>query len=138
MIKNISTGGGITVSFNSARTDTNQTASSSPRSINPVPSVQFTQPFWRNRRVDQTRGNIKLVNLDLKTNDSKFKQSVTNTIASIQGLYWDLVGAIRDYEIKRKSVELAHDYGGTEQNQARDRHRRSHQRHRSSGDPGQP
>jgi outer membrane protein TolC len=107
MVKNISTGGGIAVSFNSARTDTTQTASIFTPQYQSSATVQFTQPLWRNRRVDQTRGNIKLVNLDLKTNDSKFRQSVTNTIASIQGLYWDLVGAIRDYEIKRKSVELA-------------------------------
>jgi len=107
MVKNIPTGGGITVTFNSARTDTNQTASLFTPQFQSSATVQFTQPLWRNRRLDQTRGNIKLVNLDVKTNDSKFKQSVTNTIASIQGLYWDLVGAIRDYQIRRQSVELA-------------------------------
>ena len=107
MVKNIPSGGGITVNFNSSRTDTNQVATLFTPQYGGQALIQFTQPLWRNRRVDQTRGNIKLVNLDLKTNDSKFNQSVTNTIASIQGLYWDLVGAIRDYEIKRKSVELA-------------------------------
>jgi len=39
--------------------------------------------------------------------DSQFKQTVTSTIANIQSMYWDLVGAIRDYEIKRNSVNLA-------------------------------
>ena len=105
--KNLSTGGGITVYFNSSRTDTNQVATLFTPQYGGFASLSYTQPLWRNRRLDQTRGNIKLVNLDVKTNDSKFKQSVTITIASIQGLYWDLVGAIRDYEIKRKSVELA-------------------------------
>ena len=69
--------------------------------------MQFTQPLRRNFRTDQIRSNIKLVNLDLKTNDSQFKQKVVDTIARIQGLYWDLVGTIRDYEIKRESVKLA-------------------------------
>jgi outer membrane protein len=32
---------------------------------------------------------------------------VTNTIASVQQLYWDLVNAIQDYEIQRESVTLA-------------------------------
>jgi outer membrane protein TolC len=103
----IPTGGGITALFNSSRTDTNQTASLFTPQFQANTQLQFTQPLWRNRRTDQTRGNIKIVNLDLKTNDSKFKQGVTSTIASIQSLYWDLVGAIRDYEIKRQSVELA-------------------------------
>jgi len=105
--QNVPTGGGFTANFNSSRSDTNQLASLFTPQFQSSTQLQFTQPLLRNRKLDQTRGNIKLVNLDLKTNDSKFKQGVTNTIASIQGLYWDLVGAIRDYEIKRQSVELA-------------------------------
>ncbi len=62
--------------------------------------------MWRNLRIDSTRGNIKLVNLDLESTDSKFKQKVTETIANIQQQYWDLVSAIRDYDIKRNSVKL--------------------------------
>ena len=69
-------------------------------------TVQFTQPLWRNLRIDSTRGNIKIVNLDLESTDSKFKQKVTETIANIQQQYWDLVSAIRDYDIKRNSVKL--------------------------------
>ncbi len=107
MTKNIPTGGGFTLNFNSGRTDTNQTASLFTPQYQSSLQLQVTQPLWRNRSVDQTRSNIKLYNLDVKSNDSKFRQSVTATIASIHSLYWDLVGAIRDYEIKRKSVELA-------------------------------
>jgi len=105
--QNVTSGGGFTVNFNSRRSDTNQLAALFTPQYSVASSIQFTQPLWRNRRIDQTRSNIQLTNLDLKTNDSKFKQSVTNTIASIQSLYWDLVGAIRDYDIKRQSVELA-------------------------------
>ena len=105
--QNVPTGGGFAVNFNSSRNDTNQLFSLFTPQFSSSASIQFTQPLWRNRRIDQTRSNIKLTNLDLKTNDSKFKQSVTNTIGSIQSLYWDLVGAIRDYQIKRQSVELA-------------------------------
>jgi outer membrane protein TolC len=105
--QNVPTGGGFTATFNSSRTDTNQTAVLFTPQFQGNAQVQFTQPLRRNFRVDQARSSIKLVNLDLKTNDSKFKQSVTSTIASIQGLYWDLVGAIRNYDIKRQSVELA-------------------------------
>ena len=61
----------------------------------------------RNLRIDQNRGQIKLANLDLKTSDSQFKAKVVDIIANIQGQYWDLAGAIRDYEIKRESVRLA-------------------------------
>ncbi|MBZ5496397.1 MAG: TolC family protein [Acidobacteriia bacterium] len=107
MVKNLPTGGGITATFNSSRSDTNQLATLFTPQFQSSASVQFTQPLRRNFRTDQTRGTIKLANLDLKTNDSKFKQSVTTTIASIQNLYWDLVYAIRNYNILRESMELA-------------------------------
>ncbi len=107
MVKNLPLGGGVTANFNSARSDTNQLATLFTPQFQSSVLVQFTQPLWRNFRLDLTRGTIKLANLDLKTNDSKFKQSVTTTIASIQSLYWDLVYAIRNYNILRESVDLA-------------------------------
>jgi outer membrane protein len=103
----VPTGGYATAFFNSTRTDTNQTASLFTPQLQSSVQLQFTQPLWRNRLTDQTRTNIRLSNLDLKSNDSQFKQNVTTTIASIQSAYWDLVGAIRNYDIVRQSVGLA-------------------------------
>ncbi len=113
----VPTGGFATAIFNSSRTETNQTASLFPTLFTSTAQLQFTQPLLRNRRTDQARTNIKLANLDLKTNDSQFKQNVTNTIASIQSAYWDLVGAIRTYDIVNQSVDLAK--LTVEQNQAK-------------------
>lgn len=105
--QNIPTGGGITGTYNNNRNDTNQQfALFSPQYASSL-NLQLTQPLNRNRRIDQIRGAIRLANLDSKINDSQFKQTVTTTIAAIQGMYWDLVGAIRDFEIKRDSVKLA-------------------------------
>ena len=106
-VQNIPTGGTITAIFNSSRSDTNQLAALFTPQFQALSQVQVTQPLFRNFRIDQTRSNIRLYNLDIKTNDSKFKQGVTNTVASIQSLYWDLVGGIRNFDIKRQSVELA-------------------------------
>ncbi len=105
--QNVPTGGGIVGTYNNSRSDTNQQfALFSPQYASSL-SVQFTQPLNRNRRIDQIRATIRLANLDTKINDSQFNQTVTTTIATIQGMYWDLVGAIRDFEIKRDSVKLA-------------------------------
>ena len=105
--QNLKTGGGILASYNSSRSDTNQAFALFSPQYNASAAVQFIQPLRRNLRIDQYRGTIKLANLDLKTNDSQFRQKVTDTIAIIQARYWDLVGAIHDYEIKRESVKLA-------------------------------
>ncbi|HTY61919.1 MAG TPA: TolC family protein, partial [Acidobacteriota bacterium] len=105
--QNVSTGGAIVASLNSNRTDTNQVFALFSPQYNTTSSIQFTQPLLRNRQIDQNRGTIKLANLDLKINDTQFKLTVTNTIATIQGVYWDLAYAIRNYNIVRESVKLA-------------------------------
>jgi outer membrane protein len=107
MTQYVPTGGGFTVQVNSSRSDTNQLTTLFTPQFQAGTTIQFTQPLWRNMHIDSARSNIKLTNLDLRSNDSKFKQNVTSTIASIQALYWDLVGAIRIYEIRRQSMELA-------------------------------
>jgi outer membrane protein len=103
----IKTGGTIQANWNSSRSDNNTTFSLFTPQYSGAATVTFTQPLRRNFRIDQTRANIKLVNLDLKTSDSQFKKTVTDTISNIQSQYWDLVSAVRDYEIKRNSVRLA-------------------------------
>ena len=105
--QSLATGGGIVASYNSSRSDTNQKfALFSPQYATSL-SIEFTQPLNRNRRIDLVRGTIRLANLDTRLNDSQFRQTVSNTVASIQALYWDLIGAIRNFEIRRDSVNLA-------------------------------
>ncbi len=105
--QNLKSGGGIMASYTSSRSDTNQAFALFSPQYNTSATIQFIQPLRRNFRIDQYRGAIKVANLDLKINDSQFRQKVSDTIAGIQGQYWDLVGAIRDYDIKRESVKLA-------------------------------
>ncbi len=105
--QNLKTGAGILANYNSGRSLTNQQYALFGTQYSTSLNFQITQPLRRNLRIDQTRGNIKLANLDTKLNDSQFKQMVTSTVATIQGMYWDLVGAIKDFEIRRDSVKLA-------------------------------
>jgi len=105
--QNVKTGGYFTASYNSSRYASTQSFFLFSPQYNATTTLSFTQPLRRNFRIDQIRGTIKLANLDVKTNDSQFRQKVVDTIANIQGQYWDLVGAIRNYEIKRDAVRFA-------------------------------
>jgi outer membrane protein len=105
--QNLPTGGNFVASLNSNRNETDQAFALFSPQYNASMTYQITQPLWRNRRIDQNRGTIKLANLDLKISDSQFRQTVSNTIATIQGVYWDLVYAIRNYDIARDAVNLA-------------------------------
>ena len=105
--QNVKTGGTFSASFNSNRSDSNIAFYLFNPQFNATTTLTFTQPLLRNLRIDQNRSQIKLANLDLKMSDSQFKGKVVDIISNVQGQYWDLVGAIRDYEIKRESVRLA-------------------------------
>ncbi|PYU89583.1 MAG: hypothetical protein DMG08_20975 [Acidobacteria bacterium] len=106
-VQNIPTGGGFAIDYNTNRSDTTQAFALFTPQYNSSATIRLTQPLFRNFRTDQIRSNIKMANLDTKLNDSQFKQKVVDTITRIQHEYWDLVNAIRDYEIKRESVKLA-------------------------------
>jgi outer membrane protein TolC len=103
----VKTGGSFQAQWNSNRGASNSIASVFNPNYRSSYTIQFTQPLWRNLKIDSNRANIKLANLDLNTNDSQFKQKVTDVISNIQSSYWDLVSAIRNYEIRRNSVKLA-------------------------------
>ncbi len=103
----VKSGGTLQLQWNTSRTESNSNnAVFNPSCQSPL-TLQFTQPLWRNFKIDSNRANIKLANLDLDTSDSQFKQKVTDTISNIQTNYWDLVSAIENYEIRRNSVRLA-------------------------------
>jgi outer membrane protein len=103
----VKTGGSIQAQWNTSRSDNNSTTATFNPQYGATASISFTQPLLKNLRIDSTRSNIKLYNLDLKNTDSQFKQKVTDIVANIQTQYWSLVSAIRDYTIKRDSVQLA-------------------------------
>ena len=103
----VKTGGTLQATWNSSRSESNSTAMVFNPSYQSSFNLQFSQPLWRNLRIDSNRANLKLANLDLTLTDSEFKQKVTDTISNIQTAYWDLVSAIRNYEIRRNSVKLA-------------------------------
>ena len=70
-------------------------------------SLQYTQPLWRNLRIDSQRNQIKVANLNLETNEISFKNQVTTIIAQVQQQYWQLVSSIRNYDIQRNSLYMS-------------------------------
>jgi outer membrane protein len=103
----VKTGGNFQANWNSGRNEYNSNDAIFNPNFSSSLTVQFTQPLLRNLKLDSNRANIKISNLDIKLNDSKFVQRVTDTISNIQSNYWDLVSAIRSYEINRSSMRLA-------------------------------
>lgn len=100
-------GGSVSVSFDQSRgTSQNLFNSLNPQFTSQL-SVEFTQPLFRNRKIDAERRQIRIASKRLDLSDSQFRQRAIEIIASVERAYWDLVFARRDAEIKRESVELA-------------------------------
>jgi outer membrane protein len=103
----LKTGGSFSATWDSSRSESNLKSSVTNPNNTSSWNVQFTQPLWQNLKIDQNRVSIITAKLDLTTSESQFKQKVTDVISNIQSSYWDLVSAIRNYEIRRNSVKLA-------------------------------
>ena len=68
--------------------------------------VRFTQPLFRNRRIDNTRRNLKIARRRLEQTDADFRRQTIDTIAQVQRTYWDLVFALRDQQNRLANLDL--------------------------------
>jgi HAE1 family hydrophobic/amphiphilic exporter-1 len=100
-------GGSVSLSFDQSR----NTSQSLFYSLNPQftsrLAVEFTQPLFRNRKIDAERRQIRIAGKRLDLSDSQLRQRAIEIIAGVERAYWDLAFARRDADIKRESVELA-------------------------------
>ena len=68
--------------------------------------VRFTQPLFRNRKIDNTRRNLKIARRRLEQSDADFRRQTIDTIAEVQRTYWDLVFALRDQQNRVANLDL--------------------------------
>jgi len=100
-------GGSVQAVFDQSRGTTQNLFNSLNPQFTTSLSVEFSQPLFRDRRIDEPRRQIKIAKKRLDLSDSQFRQRAIEIVAKVERAYWDLVFAIRDEEIKRESVELA-------------------------------
>ena len=99
-------GGNYTLTFANSHTNT----SSSFSFINPYYSsnlsLQFTQPLWRNRSIDNSRRSIRIQKKRLEQSDADFRLRTIDVITQVQRAYWDLVFALRDQQNQFDNLNL--------------------------------
>ena len=69
--------------------------------------VSFTQPLFRNRRIDNPRRQIKIQRKRLQQSDADFRRQTIDIISQVQRAYWDLVFALRNQQNQLANVNLA-------------------------------
>jgi len=71
--------------------------------------VSITQPLLRDAGTEVNSSDIKLARNNADIARYQFKDSVLTTLSTMQQTYWDLVFAIEDLDVKRKSLRLTRD-----------------------------
>lgn len=70
-------------------------------------TLQVTQPLLRNLGVDTNLTQIRIAQNNLDSSYLAFYQKLLNVTSEMRKNYWDLVNARENYELQRKSLELA-------------------------------
>lgn len=68
---------------------------------------RYTQPLFRNFRIDNTRRNLRIARRRLEQTDADFRRQTTDVIAQVQRTYWDLVFSLRDQQNRQANLELS-------------------------------
>jgi len=105
--KLLGTGGTVALAFDNNRTSTNNVFSTFNPSFGSSLSASLSQPLLRNFRIDDSRRSLRLAKKNKEISDVQFRQTVINTVASIKQLYYDLIFAMDNLEVARKSLSLA-------------------------------
>jgi len=103
----LKTGGSARIDFTNNRGNTNSVFSTFNPVYNSSLNAQLSQPFLRNFRIDSSRLQLKVAKKNREISDVQFAQIVTNTVATVKDLYYDLLYAIDNLEAQRKSLSLA-------------------------------
>jgi len=100
-------GGNLTVSANNLKNTTNSTTSTLNPAFNTTYSAQFTQPLMRGLRIDTTRQQLIVTNLNQDISEIQLQALIINTVSNVRNAYWDYVFAVQSVDVARRSVALA-------------------------------
>ena len=100
-------GASYAAGFDSARSTTNNFFSNFNPQIQSSLSFTYTQPLFRNFKIDNTREQLQLSQKNLEIADVGVRETVTATSRSVRNAYWELAYQIAALQVARQSLELA-------------------------------
>lgn len=116
--QNIKWGGGsFAVAFNNNRQEQSDAFAIRNPALNTNLTATLVQPLLRNFRIDGTRAQLRITQLNQQISETTVRATVTRTLVNVRNAYWDLVYAIQAAEVAERSLALATKL--VEDNQAR-------------------
>jgi outer membrane protein TolC len=110
-------GGSFAVGWNNNRQEQSDLFATRNPAINSNLNLVYVQPLLRNFRIDGTRAQLKITQLNQEMSETQLRATVVRTVANTRNAYWDLVFAIQAAEVADRSLDLATKL--VEDNQAR-------------------
>jgi outer membrane protein len=103
----VQTGGNLTLGFNNNKRDTNNAFTTFNPVYNSSLTIGLTQPFLKNFKIDSPRNQLRLAKKSREITDVQFRQTIINTVATVKGLYYELIYSIDNLAAAQKSLQLA-------------------------------
>lgn len=100
-------GGTYTVGWNNSRLSTNNLFANFNPSYQTTLTASYTQPLIRGFRVDNTRQQLEVAQINRDISDESVRATVTQTVANVRNAYWDLVFARSAVDVARRALDLA-------------------------------
>ena len=100
-------GGRYQVDWNNNRQATNNIFSSFNPSFRSTFQASYTQPLLRGFRIDSTRQQIQVTQINRDIADIDLRQMMTNTVSSVRHAYWDFVYATQTLAVQQQALALA-------------------------------
>jgi outer membrane protein TolC len=110
-------GGTWSVSWDASRIATSNPFSSFEPSLQSGVLVAFSQPLFRDRKMDSARQQFIVTTRNQESSELRLRESVVQTVASVKHAYWTLKAAMANVTVQQRSLELAQDL--VRQNRAR-------------------
>jgi outer membrane protein TolC len=100
-------GGSFAVAFNNNRQAQSDAFAIRNPALNANLSAAFVQPLLRNFRIDGTRTQLKVTQINQRISETSLRGTITRTLVNVRNAYWDLVYAIQALEVAERSLTLA-------------------------------
>jgi len=118
ILQNVKWGGGsFAVAWNNNRQAQSDLFATRNPAINSNINLVYVQPVLRNFRIDGTRAQLKITQINQQISESQLRATIVRTVANTRNAYWDYVFTIQAAEVAERSLQLATKL--VEDNQAR-------------------
>ena len=108
ILQNVKWGGGsFAVAFNNNRQAQSDLFATRNPAISSNLNFVYVQPVLRNFRIDGTRTQLKVTQINQQISESQLRATIVRTVANTRNAYWDYVFTIQAAEVAERSLQLA-------------------------------